>query len=278
MTRPMSRLVPRPRFGLRIRGSRALVTGASGGIGQAIARALAAEGVELVLSGRRLDVLEPLAAELGATVVAADLSDLDQVGQLMEQAGEIDILVANAALPASGALLEYSRGQILRNLAVNIEAPILMARNAGEAMVARGRGHIVMIGSVAGKVASGNAAMYNATKFGLRGFALGFRQDLAPLGVGMSLVEPGFVRDAGMFAESGGQLPAGVRTVSPDDVATKVVSAIRRNRAEVVVAPIELRAGVAVGSIFPTLSARLQRLGGADKVTASMIDGQRTKR
>lgn len=261
-----------------IRGARALVTGATGGIGQAIARALAAEGADLVLSGRRLEVLEPLATELGATAIAADLSDPAEVARLMAGAGEIDILVANAALPGSGNLLEYSHEQILRNITVNLEAPILMARDSAEAMVARGRGHIVMIGSVAGKVASADASMYNATKFGLRGFSLAFRQDLAPHGVGLSIVEPGFVRDAGMFVESGGTLPKGVRTVTPEAVARKVVGAIRQDSAEVVVAPAELRAGALIGASFPTLSAALQKAGGGDKVSASMVEGQRDKR
>lgn len=265
-------------MGFELTGARALVTGATGGIGQAIARSLAAEGCELVLSGRRVDVLEQLAAELGATAIAADLSDLGDVRRLVAEAGDLDVLVANAALPGSGPVLDYTPEQIHRNLTVNLEAPILMARDTAAAMARRGRGHIVMIGSVSGKVASGNAAMYNSTKFGLRGFSLAFRQDLAPLGVGLSLVEPGFVREAGMFVESGGTLPTGVRTVSPEQVARQVVLAIRRDRAEVVVAPVELRIGTAIGGIFPTLSAVLQKAGGADKVAASMVEGQRDKR
>ncbi|KAA1378127.1 SDR family NAD(P)-dependent oxidoreductase [Aeromicrobium fastidiosum] len=265
-------------MGFELRGARALVTGATGGIGQAIARALSAEGCDLMISGRRREVLEPLAAELGARVVVADLAEPDDVRRLMADAGDLDVLVANAALPGSGAVLEYTHEQIRRNLAVNLEVPMLMARDAALGMADRGRGHIVMIGSVAGKVASGNAAMYNATKFGLRGFSLALRQDLAPLGVGLSIVEPGFVRDAGMFVESGAELPSGVRTVSPEQVAAKVVHAIRKNRAEVVVAPVELRVGTAIGGVFPTLSASLQRAGGADRVAASMVDGQRDKR
>lgn len=261
-----------------IRGAWALVTGATGGIGQAIARALSAEGAELVLSGRRLDVLEPLAAELDATAIVADLEDPAAVKRLLADAGQIDILVANAALPGTGNLLEYSDEQIIRNLAVNLQTPILMARDAAEGMVARGRGHIVMIGSVSGKVASVESSMYNATKFGLRGFALALRQDLTRAGVGVSVVEPGFVRDAGMFVESGGEVPKGVRTVAPEQVARKAVQAIRKDRAEVVVAPIELRAGAVMGSIFPTVSARIQKAAGGDKVIASMVEGGRDKR
>jgi len=261
-----------------IKGARALVTGATGGIGQEIARALAAEGAQLILSGRRLEILEPLAKELGAAVIVAELSDLDDVERLLAEAGQVDILVANAALPSTGNVVDYSREELLRNLTVNLHAPILMARDAAAGMIQRGHGHIVMIGSVSGKIASNEASMYNATKFGLRGFSLAFRQDLAPSGVGLSIVEPGFVGEAGMFVESGGKLPPGVRTVTPGQVARGVIKAIRRDRAEVVVAPIELRASGAVGSIFPTLAAKLQKVGGGEKLAKQMDEGHRDKR
>ncbi|MEO6473450.1 MAG: SDR family NAD(P)-dependent oxidoreductase [Aeromicrobium sp.] len=260
------------------KGSRALVTGATGGIGQAIARALAAEGVELVLSGRRLDVLEPLAKELGAVAIAADLADLADVDRLMAEAGAIDILVANAALPASGDVLEFTPEQIDRALTVNLQAPILMARSSALAMAGRKRGHIVMIGSVSGITPSPQASLYNATKFGIRGFGLGFRLDLEGKGVGVSVVEPGFIRDAGMFVESGGTLPTGVRTSTPQQVANGVVKAIRKNKAEVVVAPAELRAGARFGSVFPTINARIQKAGGGDKLGKQMAEGSRNKR
>lgn len=261
-----------------IKGARALVTGATGGIGQEIARALDAEGAELVLSGRRTDILEPLAKELGAQVIVADLAHPDDVARLLTEAGPLDILVANAALPASGLLLEYTEEQILRNVSVNLTVPILMARDSAEGMVARGHGHIVLIGSVAGKAASAGASMYNATKFGLRGFGLALREDLAGERVGVSVIEPGFVRDAGMFVEAEGKLPPGVRTVTPTQVAKKVVKAIKKDKAEIVVAPIELRVGSAVASVFPTFAAKVQKRLGGDKVFDSMVGQQRAKR
>lgn len=261
-----------------LRGSRALVTGATGGLGQAIARRLAKEGAELVLSGRRLDVLEPLAKELGGTAIAAELEDLADVDRLMKEAGPIDVLVANAALSSSGDLFEYTPEQIARSITVNLHSQIVMARTAALGMVDRGKGHIVMIGSVSGKVASTDSSLYNATKFGLRGFALGFRQDVADRGVGVSIVEPGFVREAGMFADSGAKLPPGVRMVSSGAVADGVVKAIRRDRAEVVVAPIELRAGAVIGASLPELAAVLQKVSGGGKVSAGIAAGQRDKR
>src|SRR5277367_12896 len=109
---------------MEISGSRVLLTGASGGIGQAIARGLRARGAQLVLTGRRVDVLEPLAEELGGTALAVDLSDADEVRALPESAGRIDILVANAALPATGRLDTFTENQIARAMAVNLLAPI----------------------------------------------------------------------------------------------------------------------------------------------------------
>ena len=135
-----------------------------------------------------------------------------------------------------------------------------------------------MIGSVSGKIASTNSSLYNATKFGLRGFALGFRQDVADRGVGVSIVEPSFVREAGMFANSKAKLPSSVRTVTPEDVADGVVKAIRRDRAEVVVAPAELRVGAALTASLPDFAARCRSISGGAKVSDALAEGQRDNR
>lgn len=99
-----------------------LVTGASGGIGHAIARALAARGAKLTLSGRRADVLEPLARELSGRAVTCDLSDRKATARLAEEAGDVDVLVANAALPATGELSEFTQQQVDRVLEVNLRS------------------------------------------------------------------------------------------------------------------------------------------------------------
>jgi uncharacterized protein len=253
----------------------ALVTGASGGLGQAIARALAARGAEVILTGRRTEVLEPLARELGARVIAGDLARRDEVGRLVEQAGRVDLLVANAGVPAGGLLVDLTQEQIDRMLEINLRAPIALARALAPAMVDRGRGHMVFISSLQGKAATPDSSVYCAAKFGLRGFALALREDLRRDGVGVSVVLPGFIREAGMFAESGATLPPGVGTRSPEQVAEAVISAIERDRAEVEVAPLPLRLGTAVASVAPAFSAAVSRRLGSDRIAARIVAGQR---
>jgi short-subunit dehydrogenase len=192
-----------------LRGARVLLTGATGGIGQTLALDLAARGGEMVLTGRHTDLLEPLAEKLGARAIPADLASPDTIEDLLNVAGEIDVLVANAALPATGLLDDYSIDQIDRALEVNLRAPIMMAKLTTRQMAARRRGHLVFINSLSGKTASGHASLYNATKFGMRGFALALREDMRPHNVGVSTVFPGYIRDAEMFADSGATLPRG---------------------------------------------------------------------
>lgn len=264
---------------MHITGSTVLLTGAAGGLGQSIARALASRGATLVLSGRRVEALEKLAAEVGgARVVAADLADRAEVARLAEEAGPVDVLVANAALPSSGDLLDYTPEQVDRSLDVNLRAPIMLCRLLAPRMVAQGRGHLVLVGSLSGRAASPQNSLYTAAKFGLRGFAHSLRQDLHRRGVGVSVVQPGFVRDAGMFAESGADVPGGVRTVSPGQVAAATLRAIEQDRSEVNVAPVELRVASAVGGLFPSFSAAVQRRAGIEESVRQLGEGQRHKR
>lgn len=263
---------------MKIEGATALVTGATGGIGQAIARALHARGAKLVLTGRRADVLEPLAQECAGRALAVDLSVAAEVDRLAQEAGPVDILVANAGLPASGTLDSFSVEQIDRAIDVNLRAPIVLARALSPAMVANGRGHIVFISSISGKAATAGAALYNATKFGLRGFASGLRGDLRTHGVGVSAIFPGFISDAGMFADSGATLPRGIGTRSPEHVAHATVSAIERDRGEVDVAPLSLRLSATFAGIAPELAAGMGRRMGAEEISAQIASAQTDKR
>jgi short-subunit dehydrogenase len=257
-----------------------LLTGATGGIGAAIARALHALGASLVLTGRRSEVLESLASELGdrAEPVVADLADRDDVRRLCERAATVDVVVANAALPASGRIEEFTPDEIDRALDVNLRAPIQLGRAAAPAMAERGSGHLVFVSSLSGKVASPGSALYSATKFGVRAFAAALRQDLHGSGVGVTTVFPGFVREAGMFAEADVKLPRGVGTVSPEKVADGVVRGIERDKGEIDVAPFGLRAGALVAAVSPRLSAQVQRATGGAELSDSIAKGQADKR
>jgi short-subunit dehydrogenase len=255
-----------------------LVTGATGGIGHAIARAFAARGAALILTGRRADVLAPLAEETGGQPLACDLSSRDDVEQLIAGAGEVDVLVANAAVSGAGSLLDFDQQEIDRGLEVNLRAPIALARALAPGMVERGRGQLVFISSLQGRAATPGAALYVATKFGLRGLALGLREDLRGAGVGVSVVLPGFIRDAGMFADSGAKLPFFVGTRTPEQVAAAVIGAVEHNRAEVDVAPFTMRIGAALAGLAPELSAAVSRRLGSHAIAASVVAGQRDRR
>ena len=262
---------------MKLDGRMALVTGATGGIGHAIARALANKGARLLLTGRRADVLEPLARELGARALSVDLADRAALDRLIGESRDVDVLVANAALPATRRITDFEVAEIDAGLDVNLRAPILLARALVPPMSERGCGHLVFINSLSGKVAAPRASLYSATKFGLRGFAQCLRQDLHGSGIGVSTIFPGFIRDAGMFAKTGAKLPPGVGTRSPDDVAEAVVSAIESNAGEVDVAPLGLRAGALVGALAPGISETVQRWVRSEKLADQVAHGQRSK-
>jgi short-subunit dehydrogenase len=265
---------------VQLAGARALVTGATGGIGAATARALHARGAHVVLTGRRTAVLDELSDELVARVevLPADLAERDGPARLAEAAGRIDVLVANAALPASGRVDDFDPDQIDRAIDVNLRAPIQLTRAFLPGMLERRRGHVVLVSSLSGKAASPRSGIYSATKFGLRGFAAGLREDVEQQGVGVSVVFPGFISEAGLFADSGVKLPPWVRTRTPEQVAEGVVRAIERDRAEVDVAPLGLRVGTRIAGLAPVTVARVQRRLGSERIADALAEAQRGKR
>lgn len=263
-----------------LRGKKALLTGATGGLGRAIATSLASRGAELVLSSRKERELAELASTLagsGHRAVVADFSLEGAPDRLASDVGEVDVLVANAGIPAGGRLERLEPDEVERALRVNLTSPIRLARIVLPAMRERESGHLVFISSLQSKAALPRSSLYSASKFGLRGFALSLRQDLADTGVGVSVVLPGFVRDAGMFADSGAKAPLGLGTVSPRQVGEAVAGAIERNRAEVAVAPLALRLAAGIAHRRPGLAARVTGRS-AGKVADRVVRGQGEKR
>ena len=263
---------------MQVSGSTVLLTGATGGLGRAIATELAGHGATLILSGRKAEALEQLASELpgeGHISAPADLSQAGAATKLVADAGDFDVLVANAGLRGAGAYTDYGDDEIQRTLRVNLEAPMLMARSCMERMAAAGRGHMVFVASLAGKAASPRSALYNATKFGLRGFAMGLRADLAPAGVGVSIVSPGFVREAGMFADSGAKPPPGLGTTTPDRVAAAVTRAIEQDKLELTVAPLQQRFATHLAMASPSIGLAIQSGGFARRAAEDATGGER---
>ncbi len=261
---------------MQLAGRKALLTGATGGLGRAIAQALAERGATLLLSSRKEAELEDLAAALpgsGHRALPADLAEPGAAERLAAAAGEVDVLVANAGLPGAGWLTDFSPEEVARALRVNLEAPMLLAQALYPGMVERGHGHLVLVSSLAGKAASPRTSIYNATKFGLRGFALALRSDIGPRGVGVSLVSPGFIRDAGMFADSGAKTPPGLGTATAAEVGAAVVRAIEHDKVEIVVAPLLDRVAAHFSLFSPSIAVRAQSGSAGQKASEAIAVG-----
>jgi short-subunit dehydrogenase len=266
---------------MELAGRKALLTGATGGLGRAIAKALADRGATLILSGRNGEALEKLASELpgaGHRSVPSNLAQPGAAEKLAAEAGAVDVLVANAGLPGTGRLPELTPEELTGALRVNLEAPMLLARAVETGMLERGSGHMVFISSLSGKSATPLSSVYNATKFGLRGFALGLRADLNPLGVGVSIVSPGTIREAGMYADSGAPPITGLGTGSPAQVAAAVLKAIEQNKVEVTVAPVQQRLLAHFALASPGIAVKIASGGAGQKAAAEVAAGQKDKR
>lgn len=219
----------------RLDGKAALVTGASGGIGGAIARALHAQGAVVGLSGTRREALERLAAELGprAHVLPADLADPAAPEALIAAAeaamGGVAILVNNAGLTRDQLALRMKDEDWDRVLAVDLSAAFRLCRAALRGMLRRRAGRIVSIGSIVGAIGNPGQANYAAAKAGLVGMSKALAQEVAGRGITVNVVAPGFVAtpmtealSADQRAALAARIPAG-RLGRPEDVAAAVV-------------------------------------------------------
>jgi 3-oxoacyl-[acyl-carrier protein] reductase len=179
-------------------GKTALVTGASGGIGGAIARALHAQGAKVAVSGTRRDVLDAIAVELGgAPVLPCDLADKDAVEALVPDAekalGQIDILVANAGITKDNLFVAMKDEDWEQVLNVNLTSTFRLARAAVKGMMRRRFGRVIGITSVVGVTGNPGQANYTATKAGLIGMFKSIGKEYAKRGVTANCVAPGFI-------------------------------------------------------------------------------------
>ena len=254
-----------------LRGKNALLTGASRGLGPYIVRALAKKGVNLALTARTADALQATAKEvsaLGVEAVAIPADVTDQAGRerLLEGAtaanGAIDILINNAGIEWVCEYSTLAPELIDRMIQTNLVAPLILSRLVLPEMIARQSGHIVMMSSLGGKKGSPYSATYAATKAGLIEWTSGVREELRGTGVSASVICPGFVSDAGMFAEYGKRAPRLAGESPPDKVADAVVHAIERDVAEITVNPGPKRLMSIANAISPqTVTWLLRRFG-----------------
>ncbi|MBV9141944.1 MAG: SDR family NAD(P)-dependent oxidoreductase [Pseudonocardiales bacterium] len=235
----------------------ALVTGGSSGIGAAIAQQLAAAGCQLVVLGRDAERLEALARRTGAATLVADLLSPEGLSQAADTAAGVDLLVNSAGCGWAGDLAAMAEPDIDALVALNLLAPLRLARAALPGMRERGRGHLVFVSSIA-TVGVGGEAVYAATKAGLRAFAASVRHEVAEQGIGVTTLLPGAVRTP-FFDHRGAPYDRRFpRQVASTQVASALLEGIERGAAEVFVPrwlTVPARLQGAVPELFHRLAA-----------------------
>lgn len=257
---------------MHLRGSVVLVTGASGGIGGAIARAFAARRAELIVTGRDSRSLARVAATCCGQPLAADLRDIGADGdpgaiaaRALAVHGRVDVLAHVAGIGWAGPFHEAPVEAIVDLVQVNLTVPLLLTRALLPGMISRGGGHVVLIGSIAGLTGVPGEAVYSATKAALSVFADSLRAECAGTGVGVSTVIPGAVR-TGFFERRGAPYDRRVPgPVAPERIADAVLRCVEHDRPHAIV-PRWLAVAPRVRAITPeayrVLSARFGRQPG----------------
>jgi short-subunit dehydrogenase len=257
---------------LELRGSTALITGASAGIGLAVARELARRGANLVIAARRPDKLDEAATslrELGVKVLAVptDVGRREDLDKLVEttfrESPTIDILVNNAGIEAFCHFADLPPERIEETIRVNLTSALLLTRLVVPHMLAAGRGHIVNMSSTAGKLGPPFGAVYATTKAGLIAFTQSLRGEYRNRGLSASVICPGFADEGGIYdrmkSETGRQSPPLVGSTTADRVARAVIKAIEKDRPEIIVNSPPLRPIAVLAQMFPSLGASVVR-------------------
>lgn len=245
----------------RLEGRTAVITGASSGIGAAVAERLAREGMRVVICARRGDLLEEVAArirERGGEALPCPLDVRDPAAivacadTVLGTYGRVDVLVANAGISGGGKLLEMDDGRMVRTIEVNLLGVARTMRAFLPAMLRQGEGHIIATASVAGEIAGPTGTDYSMTKFGVLGLCEAARRELHGTGVAVSAILPGFI-DTPM---THGHIP--LRMPGPQIVADGCVRLLRRPRPRLVV-PGWYRPLIFLNRAMPRLADRLAR-------------------
>ncbi len=264
-----------------MQGKVAIVTGASRGIGRIIAQALAQKGVKVIAVARSMDNLSKtcqLIEDEGgqATPILADMIQSENFEQLIERAtsvyGRLDILVNNAGVEQYNHFKKYSSDDIDYCLKINLHAPILLSKSILPQLLEQGSGHIINIASLAGKKGVSYNSIYSASKSGLIMWTDALRQELSQTSVNISVVCPGFIRESGMFHDSGQSAPKLLGSSLPQDVADGVIKCILNNSAEVIVNPGPMKPLLALNQISPRLGDWVVKLFGVPEMNRKRIE------
>jgi short-subunit dehydrogenase len=254
-----------------LHGKNALLTGASRGLGPYIARALAGRGVCLILTARNGDALDGVRDEIErgggqAVSVPADINEARDRERVLDTArtrvGPIDILINNAGVEWVCSYARLSPQEIEGMVQTNLVAPLLLSRLLLPEMIERRSGHIVMMSSLGGKKGSPYSATYASTKAGLIAWTSGIREELRGSGVSASVIAPGFVARAGMFAVYGEPAPRLAGETTPDKVAAAVIRAVEHDVGEIIVNPGPVRLMMIAEAIHPAIMTWALRLFG----------------
>ncbi len=243
---------------MRWQDSVAVITGASRGIGRAVALAAADKGARVGLIARNRAELDTVLEAVGGrgAVAAADVADpaalRAAIDQLEHELGPVDVLVANAGVGAYGAFADVDPDLMERLVRVNVLGSMHAVRLVVPGMISRRRGHVVMLGSIAGRIGSPFEALYSATKFAQVGFSEALAVELRPYGIGVSIVNPGPVKTDFFDARGHAYDRTRPKQVPADDVAAAVLRAVEGGRLEQYV-PTWLRPAVMVRHLLPPL-------------------------
>jgi len=262
-----------------LKGKVVLLTGGSRGLGPVIAKSLAKRGASIALAARSKKGLDDVATNLRTMgnkilTIPIDLSLASQreklIADVINEFGQIDILVNNAALETEGAYTELSWTSIQETIEVNLTAPMALTHLVLPGMLERKSGHIVNIASIAAKSGGPYGATYSGTKAGMAEWTRGLRLELRNSGVHFSSIFPGYVREVGMFARFGMKPPRMIGSCHPTQVAEAVVRAILKGKKEMIINSQPLRYIFMLNELSPTTGDWLMRVSGA-------IDFQRRK-
>lgn len=258
-----------------------VITGASRGIGVNIAEAFAKRNANLILVARSMDGLKQTCAGLekfGGTVIplAFDLQDIAQIkklaGAIDELTPHVDILVNNAGLEKYCFFSKCHTADITSIVSVNLMAPMELTRLLLPKMLDRKKGHIINISSLGGKIGEVYNSLYSASKGGMELWADALQQELGGTGVNVSLVNPGYISDAGMIHNIGLGTVFISGNCRADQVAAAVIKCVAKNHRQVFINSIPVRPMILFKLLFPSIFGVVVRLGGIKKLNLAKVE------